>query len=236
MAATKHGVDSGSPDFALLPAVELSPSGPADAAVIFLHGLGDSGHGWSDIVPALGLPTTLRVRFIFPHAPELPVTLNGGYEMPAWYDLFDADFKGRADIAGARVSRERIEHLIAREVDRGIAPRRVVLGGFSQGGAIALYTALRYPRRLAGVAALSAYVIDPEAVPREADAANRDLPVFMAHGSHDDVVRYEWGEASRRALESSGWTVEWHEYELGHEASIDEIAALGRFIARVLAS
>jgi phospholipase/carboxylesterase len=219
---------------ALLPAVEIETGAAPDAAVIFLHGLGDTGHGWSDVVPALRLPASLRVRFLFPHAPDLAVTINGGFEMPAWYDLYDAEFEQRADLAGTRASRTRIEHLVARERERGIAPRRIVLGGFSQGGAVALYTALRHSERLAGAAALSAYLIDANATEQEAACANRDLPVFMAHGTEDDVVRYAWGEASRDVLKAGGWPVEWHAFPIAHAAAIEEIEALGRFIARVL--
>src|SRR5512134_4018290 len=134
-------------DFALLPAVEIETGTPTDAAVIFLHGLGDDGHGWSDIVPALRLPTTLHIRFLFPHAPDMPVTVNRGYEMPAWYDIEDADFRTRSDIATLRTSRVRVERLIARERHRGIASSRIVLGGFSQGGSLALYVGLRHTER-----------------------------------------------------------------------------------------
>jgi len=222
-------------DFALLPAVEIETSAHPDAAVVFLHGLGDDGHGWSDVVPALRLPAALRVRFVFPHAPETPVTLNGGYVMPAWYDLYDADLGSRVDMAGMRATRERIERLIARERARGVAAGRIVLGGFSQGGAVALHAALRHGERLAGVAALSAYLADAANLVAEAAPANRDLPVFMAHGTADDVVRYAWGESARRALEASGWPVEWHAYPIAHGAAVEEIEALGRFIARVLA-
>jgi phospholipase/carboxylesterase len=166
----------------------------------------------------------------------MPVTLNGGYVMPAWYDLYDADLGNRVDIAGMRQTRLLIERLITRERERGIAARRIVVGGFSQGGAVALYTGLRYEARLAGLAALSAYVVDAPNVATEASPANRDLPVFMAHGTADDVVRYEWGEASRRVLEEGGWPVEWHAYPIAHSAALEEVEALGRFIARVLAA
>lgn len=223
-------------DFALLPAVEIETGAQPDAAVVFLHGLGDDGHGWSDMVPALRLPATLRVRFVFPHAPEMPVTINGGYVMPAWYDLYDADLGARVDMAGMRQTRPRIERLITRERERGIAARRIVVGGFSQGGAVALYTGLRYEDRLAGVAALSAYIVDASSIAAEASPANRDVPVFMAHGTADDVVRYEWGEASRGVLEEGGWPIEWHAYPIAHSAALEEIEALGRFIARVLAA
>ena len=222
-------------DYSLLPAVEIETGPAPDASVIFLHGLGDDGHGWSDVVPALRLPSTMRVRFLFPHAPEIAVTINGGYEMPAWYDLFDADFNARADLAGVRASRVQVDHLIARERKRGVAHQRIVLGGFSQGGALALYAGLRHPVRLAGLISLSAYLIDPVSLPAEAAAANRDVPIFMAHGSDDDVVLYQWGEASRLLLERDGWSVAWHRYPMGHGAVAEEIAAMGRFIEQVLA-
>ena len=222
-------------DFALLPAVEIETGPAPDAAVIFLHGLGDDGYGWSDVVPALGLPPAMRVRFLFPHAPEMAVTINGGYVMPAWYDLVETDFNARADMAGVRTSRAHVDHLIARERKRGIAHQRIVLGGFSQGGAIALYAGLRHPVRLAGLVALSTYLVDQASLAAEAAPANRDVPIFMAHGSDDDVVRYHWGEASRLALESHGWRVAWQRYAMGHCANADEIAAVGRFIAQVLA-
>jgi len=223
-------------DYSLLPAVEIETGPAPDASVIFLHGLGDDGHGWSDVVPALRLPSTMRVRFLFPHAPEIAVTINGGYEMPAWYDLFDADFNARADLAGVRASRVQVDHLIARERKRGVAHQRIVLGGFSQGGALALYAGLRHPVRLAGLISLSAYLIDPVSLPAEAAAANRDAPIFMAHGSEDDVVLYHWGEASRALLERDGWSVAWHRYPMGHGAVAEEIDAMGRFIEQVLAT
>jgi phospholipase/carboxylesterase len=223
-------------EFPLLPAVEIETASSPDAAVIFLHGLGDDGHGWSDMVPALGLPTALRARFLFPHAPEMPVTINGGYVMPAWYDLFDANFDTRADLNGMRTSREHVEHLIARELSRGIAASRIVVGGFSQGGAVALYAGLRHPARLAGIAALSAYLVDPQSLAQEAAQANKTTPIFMAHGTQDEVVRFQWGDASRQLLASAGWPVEWHSYPMPHSAVLDEIRDLGRFIARVLES
>jgi phospholipase/carboxylesterase len=223
-------------DFALLPAVEIETAPSPDSAVLFLHGLGDDGHGWSDMVPALGLPTTLGVRFIFPHAPEMPVTINGGYVMPAWYDLYDADFKSRADLSGVRASRVHVEHLIERERQRGVAAARIVVGGFSQGGAVALYTGLRHAERLAALVALSAYLIDPDALAQEATAANRQTPLFLAHGTDDEIVRFEWGESSCRLLEQHGWPVEWHAYRMPHSAVLEELEDFGRFIVRILAA
>ena len=155
--------------------------------------------------------------------------------MPAWYDLCEADFNARTDMGGVRTSRVHVDHLIARERKRGIAHQRIVLAGFSQGGAMALYAGLRHPVRLAGLVALSAYLIDPVSLPAEAAEATRDVPVFMAHGSEDDVVLYHWGEASRLAREPQGWSVAWHRYPMGHGAIAEESAEAGRFIARVLA-
>jgi phospholipase/carboxylesterase len=221
-------------EFALLPAVEIETAPKPDAAVIFLHGLGDDGHGWSDMVPALRLPTTLKVRFLFPHAPEMAVTINGGYVMPAWYDLYDADFKARADLAGVRMSRSHLEHLIARERQRGIAAQRIVLGGFSQGGAVALYAGLRHAERLAGLIALSTYLIDPQSLAEEAAAANKHTPIFLAHGTDDEVVRFDWGEASSKLLADAGWPIEWHKYRMPHSAVLEEIEDIGRFVVRVL--
>jgi phospholipase/carboxylesterase len=218
----------------LLPAVVIDTGPTPDASVIWLHGLGDTGHGWSQAVPELALPSTLAVRFLFPHAPSMPVTINQGYVMPAWYDLRAADVTTRADLAGVRASRERIEALIAAERARGVPASRIVLAGFSQGGVIALYTGLRHAERLAGIVGLSTYVVDPGALASDTAPANRDVPILMAHGTEDPVIRYEWAEASRRALEAAGWKVEWHAYRMEHSAAQDEMRKVGAFVARVL--
>ena len=219
----------------LLPAIEIETAPDPDAAVIWLHGLGDDGRGWSEIVPALNLPATTRVRFLFPHAPVIPVTINRGYPMRAWYDIRENDFNERADIAGVKRSQADVEALIAREKARGVASRRIVLAGFSQGGAIALYAGLRHAERLAALVALSTYVIAPAALTSEAAAANRDVPIFMAHGAQDPVVQFRWGLASRDALVAAGYAVEWHTYVMPHSAVPEEIDAIGRFLVRVLA-
>lgn len=218
-----------------LSAVVVDTASAPHASVIWMHGLGDTGHGWSQVVPELGLPPTLAVRFVFPHAPSMPVTLNQGYVMPAWYDVLAADFQSRADLAGVRASRERIEALVAAERARGVPASRIVLAGFSQGGVIALYTGLRHAERLAGIVALSTYVVDPATFAAEASVANRDVPIFMAHGRRDPVLPFALGEASRRALEAGGWRVEWHAHDMEHSAVIEEIRAVGGFLARVLA-
>ena len=217
-----------------LPAVVIDTAPSPDASVIWLHGLGDTGHGWSQAVPELALPPTLAVRFLFPHAPSMPVTINQGYVMPAWYDLRAADVNARADLAGVRASRARIETLIAAERARGVSASRIVLAGFSQGGVIALYAGVRHAERLAGIVGLSTYVVDPASLQTEASSANRDVPIFMAHGTEDPVIRFEWAETSRRALEAAGWKVEWHSYRMEHGATQDEMRKVGAFIVRVL--
>ena len=218
----------------LLDAIEIETGREPDAVVIWMHGLGDDGRGWSEVVPALQLPDRLRVRFLFPHAPVMPVSINQGLRMRAWYDVRAANITERADVDGVRRSQAHVEALIEREASRGISPARIVLAGFSQGGAIALFAGLRHPRRLAGLVALSTYLIGPDLIATEAHAANRDVPIFMAHGTRDPVVQYAWGAASRGVLEAAGWRVEWHEYPMEHSAVIEEIVAAGAFIARVL--
>jgi phospholipase/carboxylesterase len=218
----------------LLPAIEIETGHHPDAAVIWLHGLGDDGRGWSEVVPALHLPADLRVRFVFPHAPEMAVTINQGMRMRAWYDIRAANITERADLDGVRASQRLVDALVEREAARGISPTRIVLAGFSQGGAIALFAGLRYPQRLAGIVALSTYLIAESLLATEASSANRDVPIFMAHGTRDPVVQYPWGVASRRALETAGWRVAWHEYAMEHAAVLEEILAAGRFIAGVL--
>ena len=218
----------------LLSAIEIETAPNPNAAVIWLHGLGDDGRGWSEIVPALNIPSTLAVRFIFPHAPVIPVTINNGYPMRAWYDIRENDFNERADLAGVKRSQAQVETLVAREKARGVIAQQIVLAGFSQGGAIALYAGLRHAERLAGIVALSTYVIAPAALAAEASAANRDVPIFMAHGTQDPVVQFRWAEASRRALVAAGYTVEWHTYPMPHSAVPEEIDAISRFLMRIL--
>jgi phospholipase/carboxylesterase len=218
----------------LLSAIEIETAPSPNATVIWLHGLGDDGQGWSEIVPALNIPSTSALRFTFPHAPVMPVTINNGYPMRAWYDIRENDFNERADIAGVKRSQAQIEALVAREKARGVAAQRIALAGFSQGGAIALYAGLRHSERLAGIVALSTYVIAPAALASEASAANRDVPIFMAHGTQDPVVQFRWAEASRQVLVAAGYNVEWHSYPMPHSAVPEEIDAISRFLIRAL--
>jgi len=218
----------------LLPAIELETAPGPVASVIWLHGLGADGNDFVPIVPELGLPSARPLRFIFPHAPVRAVTINNGMRMRAWYDIAAADLNNGADIGGVRQSTDQIEALIAREKGRGVAAADIVLAGFSQGGAIALYAGLRHAERLAGILALSTYLVQADRLPAEAAAANRDVPIFMAHGTADPVVRFEWGLASRRALEANGNPVEWHQYPIEHSLCLEEVRAIGAWLAKVL--
>ena len=220
----------------LLASIELETAPNPTASVIWLHGLGADGNDFVPIVPELKLPATLALRFLFPHAPVRKVTINNGFAMRAWYDIAAADLNSRADMAGVRESQAQLEALIAREKTRGIAASRIVLAGFSQGGAIALYTAVRHQERLAGVIALSTYLVNADRLAEEAAAVNRDLPIFMAHGTADPVVRFEWGDASRRALVAAGYRVDWHTYRMEHSVCMEEIEAIGIWLAKTLVS
>jgi phospholipase/carboxylesterase len=219
-----------------LPSIEIETGPNPTASVIWLHGLGADGNDFVPIIPELRLPPALPVRFVFPHAPVRKVTINNGVAMRAWYDIAAADLNSRADIAGVRQSQAQVEALIAREASRGVAASRIVLAGFSQGGVIALHTAIRHPERLAGVVALSTYLVLADKLREEAAAANRDVPIFMAHGTADPVVRFEWGDNSRRALIAQGYRVDWHTYRMEHSVCMEEIVAIGAWLARTLAA
>lgn len=219
----------------LLDCVVLEPGRPADAAVIWLHGLGASGHDFPPVVAELGLPEDHAVRFVFPHAPQIPVTINGGMVMPAWYDILNMDFdQRRVDEDGVRASAARLEDLVARERDRGIPAARTVLAGFSQGGAIALHAGLRHPERLAGVLALSTYLaVDGDAEDERA-ASNLDVPILQCHGSQDPMVPMTKGEAARDRLRELGYEVEWEDYPMQHQVCMEEIERIGAWLRRVL--
>jgi len=217
----------------LLESIEVETGREPRAAVIWLHGLGADGHDFEPIVPELGLRAAGRaVRFVFPHAPLQPVTLNGGAVMRAWYDVTS---DGRQDAAGVRSSQARIEALIARERERGIATASIVLAGFSQGGAMALQVGLRHPERLAGLLALSAYLPLPDTVATESHAANRDVPILMAHGTMDPVISLSWAARSRDHLGALGYAVEWREYPMPHSVCAEEIEDVGAWLRTVLA-
>ena len=202
-------------------------------SVIWLHGLGADGHDFEPIVPELRLPADLPLRFVFPHAPTRPVTINGGMVMRAWYDIVTLDSEGRADADGVRESTAILEGLIAREMERGIPADKIVIAGFSMGGAIAINTALNTPHALAGLMALSTYLPLPNEV--DGSSGSRDLPVFMAHGSFDPMLPMQWGRLSANKLEETGFSVEWHEYPMAHAVCPQEIADIREWLLRVLA-
>lgn len=209
-------------------AVTLEPPGTAAATVIWLHGLGADGHDFVPLVPELRLPASLPVRFVFPHAPVRPVTINGGYEMRAWYDITTLSAAERADAAGLEASVSRIDALIAGEVAAGIAATRIIVAGFSQGGAVALHAALRVTPAIGGVIALSTYLPHPGALAMRLPPPPRNLPVLMCHGRRDPVVQLGMGIEARDWLIAAGYAVEWHEYPMEHElcaAEIDRISA-----------
>jgi len=220
----------------LLETLELETGRPPTASVIWLHGLGADGHDFEPIVPELDLPDSLPVRFVFPHAPMQPVTINGGAVMRAWYDVYGLQGVRREDAAGVRASQAAVEELLAREKKRGIPASRLVLAGFSQGGAIALQTGLRHPERLAGIMALSTYLPVADTLAAEASAANRDVPIFMAHGLDDPLIPIERARTSRKLLESAGYRVEWHEYPMAHSVCAQEIADISSWLRRVLSA
>ena len=219
--------------------VEILTGPEPTGSVIWLHGLGADGHDFEPIVPELRLPADLALRFVFPHAPVRPVTLNGGMAMRAWYDIVSLDAEGRADEAGVRESSNRLGELVDRERERGVAEERILVAGFSQGGAIVLHHLLRSPIRFAGAMALSTYLPLPGLVESEvsndAGAGNTDVPVFAAHGSFDPVVPLEGGRHAADLLQSLGYTVEWKDYPMAHAVCPQEIADISDFISRAFA-
>ncbi len=218
----------------LLPHIELESAPNPTAAVIWLHGLGADGNDFAALVPELDLSGCPPIRFVFPHAPKMPVTINGGYVMPAWYDIMGANLTDRQDDRGIQKSEWAINALIENEVARGIPYERIVLAGFSQGCAMALHTGLRLQHRLAGIVALSGYLPLADRFPSERHAANANTPVFMAHGTQDPVVVIQRGEESRDALAALGHPVQWHTYPMPHSVHPREVADIAVFLKQVL--
>ncbi|MGE0114636.1 MAG: alpha/beta hydrolase [Steroidobacteraceae bacterium] len=214
--------------------VILTPALTPAATVIWLHGLGADGHDFVPIVPELRLPETLAVRFVFPHAPYRPVTLNNGYVMRAWYDIKALGGQMQEDAAGIRAAEQTVHGLIQSELEMGIPARRIVIAGFSQGGAIALQTALRYPQRLAGAMPLSTYLPLRDSLPAEASDANRDLPILMCHGRQDPIVSLQMGERSRDILQALGYPLDFRLYNMPHSVCAEEISDIATWLLRVL--
>jgi phospholipase/carboxylesterase len=216
----------------ILETIEIETAPDPRASIIWLHGLGADGNDFAPLADEIELP--VAVRYIFPHAPMMPVSINNGYVMRAWYDIIDAAVR-REDEAGVRASQQSVEVVLAREKSRGIDASRIVLAGFSQGGAIALQTGLRHGERLAGIMALSTYVPLADKLASEANPANHEVPIFMAHGTDDPMIAFARAKESRDLLLRHGYSVEWHEYRMQHSVCPQEIADIGKWLGRVLA-
>jgi phospholipase/carboxylesterase len=218
----------------LLECVELQTHPSPLATVIWLHGLGADGYDFVPVVRELQELGAPAARYVFPHAATMPVTINGGAVMRAWYDIVNVDLLRREDEKGIRASQQQVEALIAREAERGVARSRIVLAGFSQGGAIALQTGLRQPEPLAAIIALSCYLPLADSFAQERHLASVGVPIFMAHGTSDPIVPLERGAASRDALRAAGYAVEWHQYPMPHSVNEQEIRDIAAFLKRVL--
>ena len=219
-----------------LPHVEIESGPNPTSAVIWLHGLGADGNDFAAVVPQLQLGGCQAIRFIFPHAPIMPVTINGGYEMSAWYDILGANLLSQQDAVGIKRSEHAIAALIDRELDRGIPLQNVVLAGFSQGCAMALHTGLRYKQKLAGIVALSGYLPLANSLAHERSQANANTPIFMAHGTQDPVVVMDRGEVSKNTLIALGYSVQWRTYAMAHSVHPEELADISKFLKEVLAA
>jgi len=219
-----------------LETIEVLTADKPTASVIWLHGLGADGHDFEALVPELKLPKELAIRFIFPHAPNRPITLNNGYVMRGWYDISSLEFGQHEDAEGIQQSSQDIAQLIKQENKRGIPSQRILLAGFSQGGAIVLHTALRYPEPLAGLMALSTYLPLKNTLENESHLANKNIPIFMAHGLEDEIVKYQYAAESRKLLQQSNYSVEWHDYTMGHSVCADEIKDIRDWLLKYLSN
>lgn len=215
-----------------LPAVIVEPAQPAKASVIWLHGLGADGHDFEPIVPELKLPPEAAIRFIFPHAPAIPVTINSGYVMPAWYDILAMDIDRKVDTKQLEASAQAVAKLIDRELEKGIPSERIVLAGFSQGGAVAYQTALTYPKPLAGLLAMSTYLATADSI--QVNRANKSLPIEIFHGLQDPVVPESLGKKAQQRLQALGYTPGYFTYAMEHSVSAAEVKDLADFIKKWL--
>ena len=213
--------------------VEHNPSQiPVDHAVIWLHGLGASGHDFEPVVPQLGLNNDVAVRFVFPHAPNRAVTINGGMVMPSWYDIFEMSLDRKVDIVQIEESAQLIQNLITREIERGVPAQNIVIAGFSQGGAVAYHLALSYPERLAGLICLSTYLATNDQI--EYSTANKDMPILIEHGTHDPVVPISLGEHASETLLSKNYQVEYRTFPMAHQVCMPQIQGIGVWLNKVL--
>jgi phospholipase/carboxylesterase len=217
----------------LLPHIETNTFENPDKSVIWLHGLGADGNDFASIVPELHLPQHLKIRFIFPHAPVMPVSINNGYEMPAWFDIHPTGINSQVDSAGIQKSVQQINLLIQREQQRGIDPANIMLAGFSQGAVIALNTGILYPERLGGVIALSGLLPNAADIIAKGSAANKSLPLFIAHGTQDQVVSPTLGHAAAMQLKEAAYPVSWHTYPMAHSVCIEELDDISQWMQEV---
>lgn len=215
-----------------LPHITIETGKEVTASVIWLHGLGASGHDFEGVIPHLALPEDLAIRFIFPHAPEIPVTVNGGYVMPAWYDILEMGLERKIDLRQIQQSSQAVANLISRETKRGIPSSRIILAGFSQGGAVAYHSALQYPEALGGLLALSTYFATSKIV--NVHKANKDLPVHIYHGNQDDVVPEVLGLQARDKLGKMGFSPSYQLYPIGHEVCLEEIKDISGALQAIL--
>ena len=214
--------------------VEHNPANkPIERAVIWLHGLGASGHDFEPVVPQLGLDNDMAVRFIFPHAPQIPVTINGGMVMPAWYDILEMSLDRKIDVAQIEKSSQQIRDLIQREIERGVKPEHIVIAGFSQCGAVAYHVALSYPQRLAGLMTLSTYLATNDSL--SYSDINKDLPILIEHGVQDPVVPVVLGQQAQQLLTDKGYNIEFNTYPMAHQVCMPQIQNIGKWLNKVLA-
>jgi phospholipase/carboxylesterase len=219
-----------------LPSIEINtnPNNKPTASVIWLHGLGADGHDFADIAPQLNLPKEASIRFIFPHAPIRPITINGGFKMRAWFDCYALDANAPQDELGIRESQQAIEQLIQKELASGIPSNKIVLAGFSQGGAMALHCGLRYTQQLAGILVLSGFLPLAAKLANELNNNNLATPILMLHGENDDIVPLEWAMLSKNKLENLKLKIEWHTYQIRHHLCADEIYAIAKWLRLIL--
>lgn len=218
----------------ILEKIIVNPQSKATSCVIWLHGLGDSGAGFSPIVPVLKLPKDHQIRFIFPHAPEQAVTINQGVVMRSWYDIKSVDLHNRADINGVIESEQRLHALIEEQIDGGIAADKIVLAGFSQGGVISLFSGLRFPQKLAGILAMSCYLPSPDKLPTDLSSANQKTPILQHHGEQDEVVPISAGKKANTLLINAGYAAQWTSYTMPHSVVAEQLADISAWIQKVL--
>ena len=212
----------------------IEPKSPATSCVIWLHGLGDSGDGFAPIVPVLNLPKNHGIRFIFPHAPEQAVTINQGYVMRSWYDIKSMDLHNRADMPGVLESESAIHALIQQQIDTGITADKIVLAGFSQGGVVSLFTGLRYPKKLAGIMALSCYLPTADRLPDNLTIENKNTPILQNHGDQDDVVPISSGKMANQLLIDAGYKAKWQSYRMPHSVLPEQLSDISTWLVTTL--